>query len=193
MPRRASPARRPASDALGHVRRPPYLRLCRLLPALVSPLFLPLMSLFSILLPLILTLRSCILRQPGARQPPARLIDDPGIMMILSPVVPGEKHPSPPPWQPVRQQRGGDIRRSDGQALTARAGHVIPSAVTSPHDWRAHGLPQGLQGPQAVQREPHRGRSTVTRRMSSRAGVPPSPLLCLAFKRVVPGSVNRAW
>ena len=29
------------------------------------------------------------------------------------------------------------------------AGHVIPSAVTSPHDRRAHGLPQGLTGPDA--------------------------------------------
>jgi hypothetical protein len=25
------------SDTIGHVRRPPHLRLCRLLPALVSP------------------------------------------------------------------------------------------------------------------------------------------------------------
>jgi hypothetical protein len=50
-----------ASDALGHVRRSPHLRLCRLLPALVSPLFLPLLPLLPTLLPLILTLSSCIL------------------------------------------------------------------------------------------------------------------------------------
>jgi len=59
MPRRV-PAP-PASDALGHVRRPPHLRLCCLLPALVSPLFLPLISLLPILLSLILALESCIL------------------------------------------------------------------------------------------------------------------------------------
>ena len=66
MPRRecrseGAPAALPASDALGHVRRPPSLRLCYLLPALVSPLFLPLISLLPILLSLILTLESCIL------------------------------------------------------------------------------------------------------------------------------------
>jgi hypothetical protein len=50
-----------ASDALGRVRRPPHLRFCRLLLALVSPLFLPLLPLLPILLPLILALNSCIL------------------------------------------------------------------------------------------------------------------------------------
>ncbi len=47
--------------ALGHVRRSPHLRLCCLLPALVSPLFAPLCPLLPILLPLILALGSCIL------------------------------------------------------------------------------------------------------------------------------------
>jgi len=41
--------------------RPPYLRLCRLLPALVSPLFLLPLPLLPILLPLIVALGSCML------------------------------------------------------------------------------------------------------------------------------------
>ena len=45
-------ARIPGGDVLGHMRRPPYLRLCRLLPALVSPLFLPLLPLLPIFHPL---------------------------------------------------------------------------------------------------------------------------------------------
>ena len=44
-----------------HVRRPPHLRLCRLLPALVSPRFPPLLPLLPILLPLVLPLGCCIL------------------------------------------------------------------------------------------------------------------------------------
>jgi hypothetical protein len=50
-----------ASGAMGHVRRPPHLRLCRVLPALVSLLFPPLLPLLPILLPLILALGCCIL------------------------------------------------------------------------------------------------------------------------------------
>jgi hypothetical protein len=42
-------------------RRLPDLRLCRLLPALVSPMLAPLQPLLPILLPLILTPGSCIL------------------------------------------------------------------------------------------------------------------------------------
>src|SRR5215472_6680706 len=49
------------SGALGRVRRPPLLRLCRLLPALVSNLFPPLIPLLPILLLLILALGSRIL------------------------------------------------------------------------------------------------------------------------------------
>jgi hypothetical protein len=47
--------------ALGRIRRPPHLRLCRFISALVSLLFLPLLPLFPILLPLILALWSCML------------------------------------------------------------------------------------------------------------------------------------
>lgn len=47
-----------ASGALMHVRRPPHLRLCRLLPALVSLLFLPLLVLLPIFLLLIGTCAS---------------------------------------------------------------------------------------------------------------------------------------
>jgi hypothetical protein len=43
------------------VRRPPHLRLWRDLPALVTPLFAPLLPLLPILPPLILPLGSCIL------------------------------------------------------------------------------------------------------------------------------------
>ena len=54
----------------------------------------------------------------------------------------------PAPVTGTSQQRGGDSQRSNSQVLTAaRPGHVIPSAVTPPHDQRAHGLPQDLQGP----------------------------------------------
>jgi hypothetical protein len=54
-------ARPLASGALGQVWRSPHLRLCRLLPALVSLLFAPLLPLLPILLPLFLTLEPCIL------------------------------------------------------------------------------------------------------------------------------------
>src|SRR6266496_2560832 len=57
----ANLAAHPASDVLGHVRRPPHLRLCHLLSALVSPRFPPLLPLLPILLPLTSTLGSCIL------------------------------------------------------------------------------------------------------------------------------------
>ena len=61
-PRRGGvPALHSASDALGHVGRPPHLRLCRLLPALVSPLFPALLPLLPILQSLILTLAPGIL------------------------------------------------------------------------------------------------------------------------------------
>src|SRR5215510_2182325 len=50
-----------ASNVLGHVRGPPRLRLCRVLSALVSALFLPLLPLLPILLALILPLEPCIL------------------------------------------------------------------------------------------------------------------------------------
>jgi hypothetical protein len=89
------------------------------------------------------------LDQASPSQPPDDLVDELNVVVILGPVIPNEQHLRPsrhsPPAHP--QQRGGDTRRSNGQVLTATAGHVIPSAVTPPHDRRAHGLPPDLEDP----------------------------------------------
>jgi hypothetical protein len=46
----------------------------------------------------------------------------------------------------ARNDRLGDAvqQRFHGPVLTGHPRHVIPSAVASPHAWRAHGLPRGL-------------------------------------------------
>ena len=53
----------------------------------------------------------------------------------------------PPQLDPTSaQQRGGDTQRSNGQVLTAPRGTSSHQLSLSPHDQRAHGLPQDLKG-----------------------------------------------
>jgi hypothetical protein len=94
------------------------------------------------------------LRQPSPGQHLPVVIDDLDVMVVLGPVISHEQHP----LSPIPGLHGADTvgsveettQRSNGQVLTADlTGHVIPAAVSPPHDQQAHGLPRDLQGSDA--------------------------------------------
>jgi hypothetical protein len=70
----------------------------------------------------------------------------------------------------LNSDRRASSQRSNGQVLTADdAGHDIPVAVSPPHDQRAHGLPQDLQGQK---------RRVLTRRPLPEPSLPNRPGKC---------------
>jgi hypothetical protein len=84
------------------------------------------------------------LRQTRPRQQMPGLVNDLDIVMILGPVIPTNNTSSPP----VLADGSVEETPSDLMAKCSpqTSGHVIPSAVASPHDQPAHGLPQDLNG-----------------------------------------------
>jgi hypothetical protein len=76
------------------------------------------------------------------------------VVVVLGPVVSDPDQLSLPHGHHLRKQRGGDASDLKSSAHRARAGHVIPSAVSSPHDQRAHGLPQDLEGSEEWSADP---------------------------------------
>jgi hypothetical protein len=84
--------------------------------------------------------------EPPNSKPSARLINELDIVMALGPIITNEQHPGPLSASTIRQQRGGDSSDLMARCSPTKLGHDIPSAVRSPHDRRAHGLPQDLKG-----------------------------------------------
>jgi len=71
-------------------------------------------------------------------------------VMVFRPIVTDEQHRSYSFQPRDNVSSAEETPRSNGQVLTQDKGHDIPAAVTSPHDQRAHGLPQDLTSDQMI-------------------------------------------
>jgi hypothetical protein len=87
------------------------------------------------------------LGQAPACQHAALIVDDLDVVVVFGPVIPNEQHCFSFPLRPVlvssTEEAAGDLMVE----CSPRWGHDIPVAVSPPHDQRAHGLPQDLNGP----------------------------------------------
>ena len=86
------------------------------------------------------------LGQPPGCQHPAGVIDDLDIVMVLGPVISHEQHRA----SRIDSDTVSSVEETASDLMAKcspqHTGHVIPAAISPPHDQRAHGLPQDLRG-----------------------------------------------
>jgi hypothetical protein len=84
--------------------------------------------------------------QPPTRQHPALVVDQLDIVMVLGPVISHEQHCNSSPALSVDYSSAEETPSDLMVKCSPSSGARHPSSGSPPHDQRAHGLPQDLEG-----------------------------------------------